>query len=103
MHRHAQHQFEGKLMLRCSLPFLAALIAIQPIQSRGDEDPRTALEFVQSLREKGFFDVATTYLEKLRNEKSTPDSIKAVLEYELGRLLIDEASKTGDLVRRKEL
>src|SRR5262249_55541764 len=70
---------------------------------RADEDPRTALDFVQALRERGYFDVASDYLEKLRQESGTPDDLRAVLDYEFGRLLIDEASRTGDLVRRKEL
>jgi tetratricopeptide (TPR) repeat protein len=70
---------------------------------QGDEDPRNALDFVQALRERGLFDLATDYLEKLRTEKTTPDEIRTVLDYESGRLLIDEAAKTGDLVHRKEL
>jgi tetratricopeptide (TPR) repeat protein len=70
---------------------------------RADEDPRTAMDFVQALREKGFFDLASDYLERLRTEKGTPDEVRTVLDYEFGRLLIDEAAKTGDLVRRKEL
>jgi tetratricopeptide (TPR) repeat protein len=90
-------------MLRRLLPLLAALCATLPGVGRADEDPRTALDFVQALREKGFFDLASSYLEQLRTEKATPDEIRTVIDYELGRLLIDEASKTGDLVHRKEL
>jgi tetratricopeptide (TPR) repeat protein len=94
-------------MLRRAFP-LAALLAATLVPSwarpaRGDEDSRTALEFVQALRERGYFDLAGDYLEKLRAEKGTPDSVRAVIDYEFGRLLIDEASKSGDLVRRKEL
>jgi tetratricopeptide (TPR) repeat protein len=70
---------------------------------RADEDPRTALDFVQALRERGLFDVASDYLEKLRSDPGIPAEIRAVIDYEVGRLLIDEAAKTGDLVRRKEL
>jgi TolA-binding protein len=90
-------------MLRRLLPLLVALCATLPGVGRGDEDPRTALDFVQALREKGFFDLASTYLEQLRSEKAAPDEIRTVIDYEFGRLLIDEAAKTGDLVRRKEL
>jgi hypothetical protein len=90
-------------MLRRVLPLLAALCVTLPGVGRGDEDPRTALEFVQALREKGLFDLANTYLEQLRTEKATPDEIRTVIDYEFGRLLIDEAAKTGDLVHRKEL
>ena len=90
-------------MLRRALPLLAVLTATLAGFARADEDPRTALEFEQALREKGYFDLAGDYLEKLRSEKSTPDAIRTVIDYEFGRLLIDEAAKTGDLVRRKEL
>jgi len=68
-----------------------------------EEDPRTALDFVQALRERGFFDVASDYLEKLRVDAGTPSEIRAIIDYEFGKLAIDEAAKTGDLVRRKEM
>ena len=90
-------------MLRRALPLLAVLTATVAGFARGDEDTRTALGFEQALREKGYFDLAGEYLDKLRSEKSTPDEIRTVIDYEFGRLLIDEAAKTGDLVRRKEL
>jgi tetratricopeptide (TPR) repeat protein len=94
-------------MLRRAFPLAAVLAAslfpYGPGAARGDEDPRTALEFVQALRENGYFDLASEYLEKLRAEKGTPGDVLAIIDYEIGRLLIDEASKTGDLVRRKEL
>src|SRR4051794_7001920 len=96
----------GKFMLRRDLLLaalaVATLVAARPGSVRGDEDPRTALEFVQALRERGYFDLASDYLDTLRNEKATPDDVRSILDYEYARLLIDEASKTGDLVRRKE-
>src|SRR4051794_41153374 len=82
---------------------LAGLVQVWTGLVRADEDPRTAIEFEQALRERGYFDLASDYLEKLRSEKGTPEEVRAVIEYEFGRLLTDEASKTGDLVRRKEL
>src|SRR5438270_245235 len=93
----------GPFMLRRALPLAAVLGAALVGFASADEDPRTALEFVQALREKGFFDLVSEYLEKLRGEKGTPDEIRAVIDYDFGRLLIDEAAKSGDLVRRKEL
>src|SRR4051794_38021525 len=103
----ARIKTRGPYMLRRALPlatlWMATLVASRPGPVRGDEDPRTALEFVQALRERGYFDLASDYLEKLRAEKSTPDSVRVIVDYEFGRLLIDEASKSGDLVRRKEL
>src|SRR4051794_22458439 len=93
-------------MLRRVILLVAMLAAMVPVRTglvRADEDPRTAIEFEQALRERGYFDLASEYLEKLRGERGTPEEVRAVIDYEFGRLLTDEASKTGDLVRRKEL
>ncbi len=67
------------------------------------EDMRTADEFLRGLRERGYFDLASEFLEELRTNKETPGDIKATIDYEQGRLLLEEAAKTGDLVRKKEL
>src|SRR5690349_12524255 len=91
--------------LRIAALTVAALLPNWPGAGlvRADEDPRTALAFVQALRERGYFDLASDYLDQLKSEKGTPDALRSVLDYEFGRLQIDEASRTGDLVRRKEL
>ena len=77
------------------------LAGLTPAQSA--EDMRTASDFLQGLRERGYFDLASEFLEELRANKDTPADIKATIDYEQGRLLLEEAAKTGDLVRRKEL
>ena len=81
---------------------LASLLA-GPAAVRAEEDMRTATEFLAGLRERGYFDLAGEYLELLRSDKSTPPEIRATIDYDKGQLLVDEASKTGDLVRRKDL
>jgi cellulose synthase operon protein C len=67
------------------------------------EDPRTALAFVEELRQRGLHDLALEYLNQLRGDPSLPDNIKVILDYEEGRTLIDEAAKSGDLVLREDL
>src|SRR5262249_21785003 len=67
------------------------------------EDPRTAAEFFQGLREKGYYDLAAEYLEAVRKQPDAPPDLVATAEYELGRLALDEAARTGDLVHRKDL
>jgi tetratricopeptide (TPR) repeat protein len=67
------------------------------------EDPRTTLAFVRELKARGLHDVALDYLAQLRGDAALPDSVKVVLDYEEGRILIDEAAKSGDLVRREDL
>jgi tetratricopeptide (TPR) repeat protein len=67
------------------------------------EDPRTALRFLQELRDRGFHDLALEFIDRLRADPDLPADLKVVLDYQDGRTQIDEASKTGDLVRRREL
>src|SRR5438309_1848969 len=80
-----------------------SLSAPPAARGEGEEDPRTTLEFFQGLRDKGYYDLATEYLEAVRKQPDAPLSLRETAEYEFGRLLLDEASKTGDLVRRREL
>lgn len=67
------------------------------------EDPRTALTFLQGLRDHGLHDLALEFIDRLRTDPALPADIKVVLDYQEGRTQIDEASRTGDLVRRREL
>ena len=79
--------------------------AFVPVSARGDsdEDSRIVSEFFQGLRDRGYYDLATEYLESVRKQSDAPLIIKETAEYEFGRLLLDEASKSGDLMRRKDL
>ena len=67
------------------------------------EDSRTALAFIDELREHGLHDLALDYLKVLRADPALPPKVKEILDYEEGRTLIDEAAKSGDLVLREEL
>jgi tetratricopeptide (TPR) repeat protein len=67
------------------------------------EDPRTAMRFLQELRDRGFHDLALDYIEQLRGDPDLPADMKVILDYQDGRTQIDEAARTGDLVRRREL
>lgn len=71
--------------------------------ARADEDARTAEKFVQGLRDRGYYELAAEYLDLIRKQPDAPPELVATADFELGRLLLDEASKTGDLVRRKDL
>ncbi|GAC1469344.1 MAG: hypothetical protein NVSMB9_13060 [Isosphaeraceae bacterium] len=89
---------------------LVALLAWLGISERlasrpalGDEDARQAIRFVQGLRDRGYYELAADYLEQVRKQEDAPPELVLTAEYELGRLLLDEAAKTGDLVRRRDL
>ena len=93
-------------MLRRRAFLLAAVLAgtlVWLAPARADEDSRTALKFVQALREHKLYDVAIGYLDQIRQERGIPNNIRALIDYEEGRILLDEAAATGDLVHRKEL
>src|SRR5262245_20135852 len=80
---------------------VATLAALAP--ARADEDMRTAAQYLQGLRDRGYFDLADQYLEMLRKAPGAPESVKETIDYEQGRILLDEAAQTHDLVFRKEL
>jgi len=67
------------------------------------QDPRVAERFLQALRENGLHDLALDDIALLRDDSGVPANLKAELDYLEGRTLIDEASKTSDLARRREL
>ena len=70
---------------------------------KGSEDPRTALRFLQELRDRGLHDLALEFIDQLRSDPQLPADLKVVLDYQEGRTQIDEAAKSSDLVRRREL
>ena len=70
---------------------------------KASEDPRTALKFLQELRDHGLHDLALAFIDQLRTDPQLPAELKVVLDYEEGRTQIDEAARSSDLVRRREL
>jgi tetratricopeptide (TPR) repeat protein len=93
-----------RVLRSCGLGLLGllAMIASSGRAVRGDEDPRTSLQFIHELRDRGLHDLALDYITALRTDAGQPASVKDVLDYEEGRTLIDEAAKSGDLVLRQE-
>lgn len=73
------------------------------VRGEGEEDARTAAQFIQGLRDRGYYDLASEYLERVSKQPDAPPELLATADFELGRMLLDEASKTGDLARRKDL
>ncbi|MFO0890653.1 MAG: tetratricopeptide repeat protein [Isosphaeraceae bacterium] len=78
------------------------LVGHRPAAAAG-EDPRRALEFLHLLRDRGLHDLALEYIDRLRADAALPADVKEVLDFEEGRTQIDEASRSSDLVRRREL
>ncbi|WP_337177599.1 hypothetical protein [Paludisphaera sp.] len=82
---------------------LSLLLLTAPGLATAGEDPRTAAAFLLGLRERGYFDLASEYLERLRGAPGLGEPLKGMLDYHEGRMLVDEASRTVDLARRREL
>ncbi len=80
-------------ILRATLTPTLILVAITGARA---DDPRFASDFLQGLREKGYYDLALQYLDQLRNDPETPVDFKKTIEYEEGRTLIEEATHSND-------
>jgi tetratricopeptide (TPR) repeat protein len=67
------------------------------------EDARTAVRFIEDLRDHGLHELARDYIHQLGEDASLPAKVKEILAYEEARTLIDEAAKSNDLVLREDL
>ena len=79
---------------------IVALSIALPLAGFGEagaaDDPRFAADFVQALRERGYYDLALSYLDAIRRDPEAPASLKQTLEFEEGRTLIEEATHSSD-------
>jgi len=82
--------------------FAMMSMALAPRLVGAADDPRFALKFVDGLRDRGLHDLAIDYLADLRQSADTPPEIKARLDFEEGRALIDAATHGSDPDRAKE-
>jgi hypothetical protein len=62
-----------------------------------------AIKYLQGLRERGYHDLALDYLNDLRADPETPADLKSILDYEEGRGLLEEATRSSDLEGRRKL
>ncbi len=79
----------------------ATLLAIAP-GARAVDDPRFAPDFVQALRDKGYYDLALEYLDLLRKDPGTPADLLKAIDYQEGRTLIEAATHSSDPDSSKE-
>src|SRR5262249_32689207 len=81
---------------------LLSIAQAAPAQDAAQAQPRE-MKFLQGLRERGYHDLATEYVDRLRKAPDTPADLKAVLDYEEGHGLLEEAASLTDLDRRREV
>jgi tetratricopeptide (TPR) repeat protein len=60
------------------------------------------LDFVQALRERGYHDVAIEYLHSLAERDRVPEPVRALIDYELGKVLLLQATDERDLDKRDQ-
>ncbi|RUL88883.1 tetratricopeptide repeat protein [Tautonia sociabilis] len=61
---------------------------------------RRHLAFLEGLRDRGYFDLADDYLDRLRDDPQLPEGIAPLLAFERGRGKIEESQVAQDLERR---
>ena len=59
-------------------------IGLSQGQVQAGEDPRTALRFIQELRDHGLHDQVLEFIDELRADPGLPTDLKAVLDYQEG-------------------
>jgi cellulose synthase operon protein C len=82
------------LSLPLALALFGAIASIAP--ARAADDPRFVTNFIQGLRERGYYELALEYLAELRAAPDTPREIVARLDFEEGRTLTDAATHGSD-------
>jgi tetratricopeptide (TPR) repeat protein len=78
-------------------------LGLAPAANADGEDARIAEKFLRELKTRGLYEIALEYITDLRADTSIPPTLRALLDYEEGRTLIEQASRSGDLVLREEL
>ena len=81
--------------LTCLFVVLAALLC-QSVQAADD-----ATEFLEGLRKRGYYDYANIYLDRLRESPQVDAEFKANIPFEQAKILVAEASTTGDLAKQE--
>ena len=79
-----------------------ALILAAFSTARAVDHPRFAADFVQGLRERGYYDLALEYLDQLRKAPETPADLRKSIDFEEGRTLIEWATHANDPDASKE-
>jgi len=83
-------------LLGCVVLSLVAVVAA-PAQAK-----EPAREFLQGLRERGYYDMAIEYLESMKTSRLAPVEMKEILLYELGATLIEASRAQRDLATREK-
>lgn len=88
--------------LFCFLAIVAGLNITATSSKVAADEP--VLEFLQGLRQLGYYDTALQYLESVESRENIPTDIKQVIPYERAQILLENAKKLKNLNdQRKQL
>jgi len=93
---------EPSMLRRIVWPALLVLAGTSTPLALAVDDPRFAADFVQGLREKGYYELALDYLDQVRRSPDAPAGLKQTLDYEEGKTLIEAATHANDPDASKE-
>jgi hypothetical protein len=88
----------GPLLPLGALLFVVLATGSAAANSAAAEDPR---KFVDGLRERGYLDTASEYLEHVASQPGMSADVKQALPFEQASLLIEQAAKTRDAQLRQ--
>jgi tetratricopeptide (TPR) repeat protein len=90
-------------LLFSSLLF-SLLVVVMALSVRGPINAAPpAQEFLEALRERGYYDTALDFLDQMRTSPLAPAAMKSSIEYERGRTLVMAAGVERDLARREQM
>ncbi len=72
------------------------------VMSRSSTADEKYLDFVQSLRERGYYDVALDYLTQIESRERLPEPVRQLIDYERGKILLLQATDERDLDKRDQ-
>jgi tetratricopeptide (TPR) repeat protein len=82
--------------------WLGLIAAVAILGTAAAEEP--AREFLEKLRERGYYDIAVEYLDNIQNNPLVPPSFREVVLYEKGLTLVESSRRQRDMaVREKQL
>src|SRR5262245_17924998 len=87
----------------CAAGLIVACLAT--VTALADDPPETqrARAMFQGLKERRFGELIPAYVQALRDDPDTPPDLRAALDYEAGKALLDLAVETADPARRSAL
>jgi hypothetical protein len=93
-----RHSTWGRVLALTSLVLGCLSLAANSVQATEE-----AQDFVERLRDRGYYDMALDYLEQLKTSPLCPKEMQEKLDYEVGLTLIGSSKMAGSLPKREAM